>query len=61
MCGACGTHGEKINTYRISVGKREGKRPFGRSRHRREDNMRIYLREMWWEHVNRMGISGGLL
>jgi hypothetical protein len=30
MDGACGTHGEKRNAYRILVGKPEGKRPLGR-------------------------------
>ena len=27
--------------YRIFVGKREGKRPFGRRRHRWEDNIKM--------------------
>jgi hypothetical protein len=30
MVGACSTHGEKKNAYRILVGKPEGKRPTGR-------------------------------
>jgi hypothetical protein len=30
MGGACSTNGEKMNAYRISVGKPEGKRPLGR-------------------------------
>ena len=34
------------NPYRISVGKREGKRPSGRPRHRWEDNIKIDLREV---------------
>jgi hypothetical protein len=38
--------GELTNAYKILVEKSEGKRPLGRSRHRREDNMRKYLREM---------------
>jgi hypothetical protein len=32
-------HGEKINAYRILVGKPEGKRPVGRPRHSWEDNI----------------------
>jgi hypothetical protein len=28
------------------VGKREGKRPLGRSRHRREDNIKMELQEV---------------
>jgi hypothetical protein len=31
--------GEKINAYRVLVGKPEGKRPLGRPRRRREDNI----------------------
>jgi hypothetical protein len=46
MGRACNTNGEKRNAYRISVGKPEGKRPLGRSRHRWEDNIRMDLREI---------------
>jgi hypothetical protein len=34
MGRACNTHAENRNTYRILVGKSEGKRPLGRSRRR---------------------------
>jgi hypothetical protein len=37
---------EIINTYTILVGKREGKRPFGRPRRRWEDNIRLDLGEI---------------
>jgi hypothetical protein len=30
------------------VGKPEGRRPLGRPRHRWEDNIKMYLREMVW-------------
>jgi hypothetical protein len=30
------------------VGKREGKRPLGRPRHRWEDNIKLDLREIGW-------------
>jgi hypothetical protein len=40
------------NTYKILVGKPEGKRPLGRPRRRREDNTRMDLRETWWKGVN---------
>jgi len=33
------------NAYNALVGKPEGKRPLRRSRHRREDNIRMDLRE----------------
>jgi hypothetical protein len=36
--------GRKRNAYRILVGKPEGKKPLGRSRCRREDNIRMDLR-----------------
>jgi hypothetical protein len=36
--------GEKKNVYRILVRKPEGKSLFGRSRHRQEDNVKIYLK-----------------
>jgi len=40
--------GEIINTYKILVGKPEEKRPLGRHRHRWEDNIRMYVREIRW-------------
>jgi hypothetical protein len=40
----CSTHGENRNTYRILVGKAEGKRPLGRPRRRWEDNIKMILR-----------------
>jgi len=43
--GACSTHGEMINAYKILVGKPERKKPLGRSRHRWED-IRMSLRKM---------------
>jgi hypothetical protein len=38
--------GKKRNAYRILVGKPEGKRPLGRPRRRRVDNIKIDLREI---------------
>ena len=46
MGGACSTMGERKGIYRILVGKPAGKRPLGRSRHRWEDNIKMYLQEM---------------
>jgi hypothetical protein len=37
---------EKRGAYRILVGKREGKEPHGRSRCRREDNIKMDLQEV---------------
>jgi hypothetical protein len=35
--------GEKRNAYRVLVGKPEGKRPLGRPRRRRIDNIKMDL------------------
>jgi hypothetical protein len=39
------------NAYEIFFGKSEGKRPFGGPRHRREETIRMDLREKVWEGV----------
>jgi len=38
--------GERRCVYRIAVGKPEGKRPLGRPRRRREDNIKVDLQEV---------------
>jgi len=38
--------GERRGVYRVLVGKPEGKRPLGRPRRRREDNIKIDLQEV---------------
>jgi hypothetical protein len=43
---------EMRNANKILVGKPEGKRPLGRHRCRREDNIRMDLREIGWEGVD---------
>jgi hypothetical protein len=40
------------NTYNILVGKPEEKGPLRRPRHRRDDNIRMGLREIGWEGVD---------
>jgi hypothetical protein len=44
--------GETINAYRILVGKPEGKRPLGRSRRSRVNNIKIDLREIGWDGMD---------
>jgi hypothetical protein len=38
-----------MDTYRILVGKPEGKRPLGRPRRRWADNIKMDLREIRWD------------
>jgi len=45
MRRACGTHWGKETSYRVLVGKPEGKRPLPRPRHRWEDNIKTNLLE----------------
>jgi hypothetical protein len=49
MGETCSTNGETRNAYRILVGSPEGKRPLGRPRCRRVDNIKVYLREIEWD------------
>jgi hypothetical protein len=46
--------GERRNTYNIVDGKRELKRPLGRPRRRWEDNIRMDIREVWWDCLDWM-------
>jgi hypothetical protein len=39
--------GDMRNAYKIVVGKPERKRPPGRPRRRREDNIRTHIRKVW--------------
>ena len=42
--------------YRVLVGKREGRRPLGRSRRRWVDNIRMDLQEVGCEYMNWIGL-----
>jgi hypothetical protein len=53
--------GEKRNTYKLLVGKPEGKRPLGRPRWKWVDNIRIDLLETGWVGVDWIGTGGELL
>jgi hypothetical protein len=50
--GYVGRMGKKRNAYRILVGTPEGKRPLGIPRRRREDNIKMDLREMGWDSID---------
>jgi hypothetical protein len=57
MGGACSTNGEKRNTYKLLVGKPEGRRPLGRPRRRSVDNIRLDLVEVGWGDVDWIGLA----
>ena len=44
--GGCSTYGKRRDVYRVLVGKPEEKIPFGRLRHRWEDNTKLNLQEV---------------
>jgi hypothetical protein len=47
------THMRQLrNAYKILVGKPEGKRPPEKSRRRCGNNIRMDLREIWWESMD---------
>jgi hypothetical protein len=48
----------KSNAYRILVGKPDGKRSLGRPRRRWMDNIKIDLREIGWDRVDWIDVSG---
>jgi hypothetical protein len=52
--------GERRGAYRVLVGKPEGRRPLGRSRHRWEDTIKIDLQAVGWGHgLDRSGSGQG--
>jgi len=44
------TYGEKRVVYRVLMGKPEEKRLLGRPRRRWEDNIKMDIEEVGWEH-----------
>jgi hypothetical protein len=44
--------GEMRNSFRVLIGKSEGKRPLERHWHRLEDNINMDLRGKWWKVVS---------
>jgi hypothetical protein len=47
--------GEKRNVYRILVGKPGGKRPLGRPKRKRVDNIKTDLKEIGWYELDWSG------
>ena len=52
---------ERKGAYSLLVGKSEGKRTLGRSRHRRKDNIKINLLEADLIELAWLGTDGGYL
>jgi hypothetical protein len=50
MGRTCGTYGGEERYIQGLMGKPEGRRPLGRPRRRWEDNIKMDLREVGWEH-----------
>jgi hypothetical protein len=48
---------EKRNEYRIMVENPEGKRPLGRPRRRRVDNIKMDLREIGWDGMDSIDLA----
>jgi hypothetical protein len=55
--GHVGRIGQKRNSYRLLVGKPEGKKPLGRPRRRWVDNFKMVLGEIGWGGENRLGLA----
>jgi hypothetical protein len=53
----CSTNGDKINSYRLLVGKPERKIPLGRPRRRWMDHIRMDLGEVEWGDVDCIGLA----
>jgi hypothetical protein len=49
--------GEKMNVYRLLVGKPEGKRPLGRPRRRCIDNIKVDILEIGLSVVDWIGLA----
>jgi hypothetical protein len=57
MGGYVARTGEKMNVYRLLVGKLEGRRPLGRPKRRCLDNIRMDLVDMGWGDVDCIGMA----
>jgi hypothetical protein len=55
MSRTCSTNGEKMNSYRILVGRPQGKRPLRRARRKWVSNIKIDLREIGRVGLDRSG------
>jgi len=44
--------GERRGSYRVLVGKTDGRRSLGRHKRRWDDNIKIDLQEVWWRGLD---------
>jgi hypothetical protein len=51
----------RTGAYRILVSKPKGRSPLGSLWHRREDDIKIGLREVGWRGMDRTGTGGWLV
>jgi hypothetical protein len=49
--------GENRNVYRIFVGKPEGNGPLGRPRRKWEDNIKMDVRDIGWDGIERIDLA----
>jgi hypothetical protein len=62
MGGACSAYGRERSVYRVLVAKPEGKRPVGRPRRRKEENIQKWDVGVWaGSSWLRIGTGGGQL
>jgi hypothetical protein len=52
MGGACSKYGVEEGCIEGFGGRPEGRRPLGRPRHSRKDNIKIGLQEVGWEAMD---------
>jgi hypothetical protein len=57
LAGHVARMGEKMNVYRLLLGKPDRKRPLGRPRRRRVDNIRMDLGEVGWGDEDWIGLA----
>jgi hypothetical protein len=57
MGGACSSYGKGRDVYRVLVGNPEVKRPLGRYRCRREDNIRMDLQAVECRSMDWIGLA----
>jgi hypothetical protein len=57
LVGHVALMGEKRNSYRLLVGKPEGRRPLGRPRRRWVNNIRTNIVEVGWGDVDWIGLA----